>query len=56
MSTPQLMYLSAISRHVDDLETLVDRDCLANARPQALSNLLARLARLQHTIATAARK
>lgn len=56
MSTPQAMYLSAISRHVDDLETLVDGDCLAHARPQALSNLLARLSRLQRTIEAAARK
>lgn len=56
MNTPQVVYLSAISRHVDDLETLVDRDCLANARPQALSNLLARLRRLEQTIAAAARQ
>lgn len=54
MSTPQTM--AALSRHVDALETLADAEVasIAASSPLALSNLLARLARLQHTIATAA--
>ena len=56
MSTPLMRYLTVISCHVDELEHLVDLDCLSQARPQALSNLLARLSRIQQTIQTAARK
>lgn len=48
------MTLAAISRHVDSLETLTELDMLAHASPEAISNLLARLARIQDTIKTAA--
>jgi len=48
------MTLTAISRHVDGLETLTELDMLANASPEAISNILARLTRIQDTIKTAA--
>lgn len=48
------MTLAAISRHVDSLETLTELDMLTHASPEAISNLLARLARIQDTIKTAA--
>jgi len=53
-SMPVSHTLAAISRHVDDLETLTELDMLAHASPEAISNLLARLARIQDTIKTAA--
>tara|TARA_R110000868_G_scaffold25115_1_gene98141 strand:- start:628 stop:798 length:171 start_codon:yes stop_codon:yes gene_type:complete len=56
MTTPQTMTMTAISRHVDGLEVLVDDDTIANASPVALCNLLARLSRVQRTIESAARK
>ena len=58
MTTPQTMTMTmtAISRHVDGLEVLVDDDTIANASPDALCNLLARLSRVQRTIEMAARK
>ena len=56
MTTPQTMTMTAISRHVDGLEVLVDDDTIANASPVALCNLLARLRRVQRTIEMAARK
>jgi ABC-type transporter Mla subunit MlaD len=52
--------VSTLSRHVDAIEAHVDDVLtffsLAEANPQALSNLLARLQRVQQTIETAARK
>jgi hypothetical protein len=56
MTTPQAM--TQFSRHVDSLESLADEQlsAIAQGSPQALSNLLARLTRLQHTIEIAARK
>ena len=48
------MTLAAISRHVDSLETLTELDMLAHASPEALSNILVRLTRIQNTIKTAA--
>ena len=56
MNTVDRLMLTAIARQVDNLETLVDGGCLAEANPQALSNLLARLQRVQQTIEIAARK
>ena len=56
MTTPQAM--TRLSHCVDDMEALADQQfaAIAKGSPQALSNLLARLNRLQHTISTAARK
>ena len=56
MNPYQNMTMTAISRHVDGLEVLVDDDTIANASPLALSNLLARLNRVQQTIESAARR
>ena len=56
MSSPQSMALSAISRHVDGLEVLIDADTIAGSPTPALSNLLARLRRLEQVITYAARK
>lgn len=47
--------LTALSHHVDGLEVLMENpQCLLTASPLALSNLLARLRRLEQTIETAA--
>ena len=43
-----------LSSHVESLETLTELDMLAHASPEAISNILARLARIQDTIKTAA--
>ena len=54
MNTPQAM--TRLSHCVDDMEALADQQlpAIAQGNPQALSNLRARLIRLQHTIETAA--
>ena len=52
--------VTVLSQHVDAIEAHVDETLtfwsLAEANPQALSNLLARLQRVQQTIEIAARK
>ncbi len=50
--------LAALSHHVDAMEALADDEffSIVNGSPQALSNLLARLRRLEQTIEIAARK
>jgi hypothetical protein len=54
MTTPQAM--TRLSHCVDAMEALADQQLAAIAKgsPQALSNLLARLRRLEQTITTAA--
>ena len=56
MTTPQAM--TRLSHCVDAMEALADQQlaAIAQGSPQALSNLLARLNRLQATIQSAARK
>lgn len=52
--------VAVLSQHVDAIEAHVDQTLtfwsLVEANPQALSNLLARLKRVQETIEVAARK
>ena len=50
--------ISQLSQHVDAMEDITEREffTIASGSPQALLNLLARLARLQQTIAMAAGK
>jgi hypothetical protein len=54
MNTPQAM--TRLSHCVDAMEALAEQQlpAIAKGNPQALSNLRARLIRLQHTIETAA--
>jgi hypothetical protein len=56
MTTPQAM--TRLSHHVDAMEALAAEQlsAIAQGNPQALSNLRARLIRLQNTIETAARQ
>ena len=51
-----ISHISALSQHMDDMEQLADEQffTIAHGSPQALSNLLARLERLQLTIELAA--
>ena len=58
MASTTEQHLSQLSQHVDAMEELTDGEffTIAQGSPLALDNLLARLARVQQTIAVAASK